>query len=771
MVNPNFKPIKSKSGGNIKFSIALIFVLITMLSAQTAKAQEKEAYVVIENGTMTFYYTLPEYKPTDNVYSIPDGYVWNDEIRGTITKADFDVSFQDYEPTSCASWFYNLSALTQINNLKYLNTSKVTTMSSMFSNCESLESLDISNFDTKEVENMNSMFAVCKSLKSLTFDRNFTTGKVTDMYGMFTWCCSLSSLNLSNFSTSLVEKMHDMFSDCYCLESIEFSNLFNTSSVKNMSQMFYNCQKLKILDLRSFNTASVIDMKNMFFNCTNLSTIDFGNNFTTEKVKNMSGMFLSCSNLTELDLSSINNTKDVTDMSYMFRGCSRIKTLDLRQFSTDKVTNINGIFFGCDSLTTILVAEEGWNFQSLENPDYLNMYNGSVNLIGGAGSRNKYEDLARNYLKIDGGPDDPGFFTTKSYKIFYDVYGAYNIEMWNNINTFAWSNGILPPSYFPIDNTYDIIISQHPIREGYEFKGWVGSSITGLTYSNPSDIITIKKGDVGNRIYSALWKPVFNTPETISIPPDPDKIIDFCQNGIRSASFTVQLHEDWKIIGCELSIPGFTAECTSPNDGECIITITSPDGTNPGRYKGNITLNLNFNTQTDPYPITIDVTAVKGAILHLYKDVVFISNKDKIYKSSGYQWYKDGAEIPNANYQYVYDKEMSNDHTYMARMVTENDNLTVYACGIPGGVDISKSFNEPVKTYPNPAVEGQAFNIEIMDYDPETSYSIIISNNSGAIVKEIYNAEQISTIALPRGVYSGALISGGRKHGFKLIVK
>ena len=40
-------------------------------------------------------------------------------------------------------------------------------MNDMFSNCTSLVSLDISNFDTTNVENMNQMFLGCSNLKFL----------------------------------------------------------------------------------------------------------------------------------------------------------------------------------------------------------------------------------------------------------------------------------------------------------------------------------------------------------------------------------------------------------------------------------------------------------------------------------------------------------------------------------------------------------------------------------------------------------------------------
>ena len=139
-----------------------------------------------------------------------------------------------------------------------------------------------------------------------------------------------------------------------------------------------------------------------------------------------------------------------------------------------------------------------------------------------------------------------------------------------------------------------------------------------------------------------------------------------------------------------------------------------------------------------------------------------------MYGGNGtYKWYHNDKEIPNANYQYLYDPNMSGK--YKAQMIT-TDGLTVYTCPIDEG-NISKSSPNPVNTYPNPAVANQEFSIEIMDFDPEVSYAIKISNSNGVIVKEIHDATQISTIALPRGVYSGALISGGRKKGFKLIVR
>jgi len=66
-------------------------------------------------------------------------------------------------------------------------------MSKMFSNCWSLNDLDILNLDTKNVTNMSLMFYKCKSLKNIT---NFDTKNVTNMSRIFYGCSYLNNLNI-----------------------------------------------------------------------------------------------------------------------------------------------------------------------------------------------------------------------------------------------------------------------------------------------------------------------------------------------------------------------------------------------------------------------------------------------------------------------------------------------------------------------------------------------------------------------------------------------
>lgn len=161
----------------------------------------------------------------------------------------------------------------------------VTNMNSMFYNCRSLKTLDLSSWDVSNVTNMYQMFGSCTSLTSLDVS-HFNTEKVADMREMFFGCRSLSSLDVSNFNTKNVTDIHHMFSSCESLTSLDLSH-FSIGRVSNMENMFYNCQSLTSLDLSGWDTSNVTDMSWMFGGCSNLKTIKMVgcNEETINKIK------------------------------------------------------------------------------------------------------------------------------------------------------------------------------------------------------------------------------------------------------------------------------------------------------------------------------------------------------------------------------------------------------------------------------------------------------------------------------------------------------
>ena len=109
-------------------------------------------------------------------------------------------------------------------------------MSSMFNNCQTLTSLDLSNFNTSKVTDMSSMFSNCRALTSLDLS-NFNTSKVTKMNSMFSNCRALTSLDLSNFNTSNVTTMNYMFRACEALTTVKVINCDSATQQKILTQL------------------------------------------------------------------------------------------------------------------------------------------------------------------------------------------------------------------------------------------------------------------------------------------------------------------------------------------------------------------------------------------------------------------------------------------------------------------------------------------------------------------------------------------------------
>ena len=244
-------------------------------------------YMWYDNGTI--YWWTEDEKPSLN--SDSSKMFYNIANIGSLDLSVFDVN----EVTSMKDMFKYCVNLTSLNLGNEFDTSNVIDMEGMFAYCNCLTSLDLGdNFDTSKVTNMKWMFNSCVNLTSLDLGDKFDTSCVTDMSGMFQRLDRLSTLDLGdNFDTSEVTDMSYMFSGCFNLTSINFKNKFDTSNVSNMENMFSSSNMLEYLDLSSFNTSKVTNMESMFSYCSSLKTIYASNLFDTSSVTNSSEMFKS----------------------------------------------------------------------------------------------------------------------------------------------------------------------------------------------------------------------------------------------------------------------------------------------------------------------------------------------------------------------------------------------------------------------------------------------------------------------------------------------
>lgn len=287
--------------------LLLMFMLFQPLTALARRTMYGRLNT--DTQTLTIYYDDNWQKGdfTISSYSSPN---WRYDIDfkelAKIKTVVFDPSFKDARLKDCSWWFSGFKGLTTITHLEYLNTSQVTNMQYMFSNCESLEALDLSTFNTENVTNMSNMFYYCKSLKSLNLS-SFNTSKVNYMGSMFSDCESLTALNLSSFNTENISDYEYMFFCCKSLTALDLSS-FNSKEILNTSCMFTGCFALKTLDISSFDTSKTTDMPSMFSGCYALETIYASSAFTTDNVKNDSYMFSNCRKLKNFDESNSGKT-------------------------------------------------------------------------------------------------------------------------------------------------------------------------------------------------------------------------------------------------------------------------------------------------------------------------------------------------------------------------------------------------------------------------------------------------------------------------------
>ena len=97
-----------------------------------------------------------------------------------------------------------------IYDLNFIDTSEITDMSLLFSNC--MHNFDVSSWDVSNVTCMEYMFVNCKNFNcDLSY---WDVSNVTDMYSMFTMCKNFKGKGLENWDVSKAEDIRYMFSGC-----------------------------------------------------------------------------------------------------------------------------------------------------------------------------------------------------------------------------------------------------------------------------------------------------------------------------------------------------------------------------------------------------------------------------------------------------------------------------------------------------------------------------------------------------------------------------
>ncbi len=151
-------------------------------------------------------------------------------------------------------------------------------------------------------------------------------------------------LNVGQWGDIAWTTMNSAFTGCSNL-NISAMDLPNLSGVTNMGQMFRSCSSLNgPANIGSWNTATVTNMSNMFFEASAFNQ-PIGN-WNTAAVTNMSFMF-ALANAFNQPIDTWNTTA-VTNMGGMFTGVNAFNQ-PIGTWNTAAVTNMGGMFSGANA--------------------------------------------------------------------------------------------------------------------------------------------------------------------------------------------------------------------------------------------------------------------------------------------------------------------------------------------------------------------------------------------------------------------------------------
>lgn len=360
--------------------------------------------------------------------------------------------------------FSNCEKLTTLD-VSNFNTGNVEYFDEMFYKCKALTMLDLSNFNTSKAVSLYDMFGGCTALKKLDLS-NFDTSKVDDMRMMFNGCSALTTIYVANdwdTETAANETDNsgssDMFKDCTSLvggagtswnsanptdrtyahidggstnpgyfsqRQLEPYVVYNSDN----TTLTFCCDLLR--DTHTAATETVYDLNEgsnrpgwFVMNNTSISGVVFDTSFAKACPTSTYNWFAEMPALTLIEGIEYLNTSEVTNMNGMFSRCGVISSLDLSGFDTQKVTDISYMFENSTNLITIYVGT-GWTTTSVISS--AGMFRNCPSLVGGAGTIwNETNPTDRTYARIDGGSDNPGYFTEKMILGDVNHDGAVNV--------------------------------------------------------------------------------------------------------------------------------------------------------------------------------------------------------------------------------------------------------------------------------------------------------------------------------------------------------
>ena len=201
------------------------------------------ANVAINNKYKFFEQTPPDQiKLNNQIFSSPTETI-------ILQNTSITVEMVWNQPLTCLRMMFFKCKNIESIDFSNFNFSQVNDTSSLMEECSNLKYVNFGNADLSKVENMDSMFYYCISLEKV--DNSFKTYNVKNINYLFSGCESLKSIDLSDLYTPFLTYIDSAFSKCPNLTSIELPNL-NLSSVDKIEDFFTRSNNIKYINLLNY---------------------------------------------------------------------------------------------------------------------------------------------------------------------------------------------------------------------------------------------------------------------------------------------------------------------------------------------------------------------------------------------------------------------------------------------------------------------------------------------------------------------------------------
>ncbi len=281
----------------------------------------------------------------------------------------------------------------------------------------------------------------------------------------------IAEYKFNNNSSDLIPEFNSEFAYIYedIVEGeITTRTIYSNSLPTSISFM----SQTSLTEINYLKTDKVISMYAMFYQCSNLTYVNM-KDWNTDNLTSLEGIFNSCSKLAIIDGINDINTSQVNNMGGLFSGCASLLEININNWDVGNVTNYGAMFRGCKKITSLDISN--WDTSKMELAS--GMFQGCTSLTS----------LDLSGLEVDTATTISQMFNGCSELVSLNLSGwTINTDSFTQllVNCNSLNNIIMKDSDY---NSVNKIIAQLPTRTA-ESMGAL--NITGIDDMSQVDIAT-----------------------------------------------------------------------------------------------------------------------------------------------------------------------------------------------------------------------------------------------------------------------------------------